>query len=448
MNKIINSFIHLFFKDTGSVNIQSIVKKSFSIFSIQLISVVFIFIGNVLVARWFGEENYGLYSHIFNWFSLLSIIAIVGMDDYHIAVLPGLKLKNDYGSIRKVLKWSLISIAIASAIVMVVFSLVVSNFKIRGLYDNQLIFRYSISLILLFAISSNLTSFLRGLDVIVKSQLAEKILRPLIFIGVLALYFFMGKSSPGIFQLIAAMGIAVFVGVLFQAFLIKKGWSKNGMVEPLQNSPDFSFRRNKYFLAMSILYVLTARIDILSLGSMASLTEVGYYNVALKFADIIAYPIVIINLVIPTFLSKHHHLQDKKEIFELIRNGARGMFFGCLIALIIAVAAGPSLLSLYGANFITAYQPLMILGAAQLITAFTGPVCAHFLVSGGERLATISMLANVLVTIIGCYFLIPDYGIKGAAIANLLGCIAFNLLLAIFFYRREGVWITPFSVVG
>jgi O-antigen/teichoic acid export membrane protein len=447
MNKIINSFIHLFFKDTGSVNIQSIVKKSFSIFSIQLVSVVFIFIGNVLVARWFGEENYGLYSHIFNWFSLLSIIAIVGMDDYHIAILPGLKLKNDFGSIRKILKWSLISIAFASAIVMVVFSMVVSNFEIRGLYDNQLIFRYSISLVLLFAISSNLTSFLRGLDVIVKSQLAEKILRPLIFIGMLAFYYFLDKSTHSIFQLISAMGIAVFIGLLFQAFLIKKEWGTIGKIQPQNNAPDFSFRRNKYFLAMSILYVLTARIDILALGSMAGITEVGYYNVALKFADIIAYPIVIINLVIPTFLSKHHHLNDRAEIFALIRNGARGMFFGCLLALIIAVAAGPSLLSLYGKNFITAYYPLITLGAAQLITSFTGPVCAYFLVSGRERLATICMLANVIVTITGCYFLIPDFGIQGAAVANLLGCIAFNLLLAIFFYRKEGVWITPFSVI-
>jgi O-antigen/teichoic acid export membrane protein len=169
--------------------------------------------------------------------------------------------------------------------------------------------------------------------------------------------------------------------------------------------------------------------------------------VALKFGDIIAYPVVIINLVIPTFLSKHHHLQDKTEVFELIRNGARGMFFGCIIALIAAVAAGPSLLLLYGENFITAYQPLMILGIAQLITAFTGPICAYFLVSGGERVATICMLTNVIVTIAGCYFLIPLYGINGAAFANLLGCIAFNLLLAVFFYRREGVWITPFSVV-
>jgi O-antigen/teichoic acid export membrane protein len=447
MNKTINSFIHLFFKDTGSVNIQSIVKKSFSIFSIQLISVVFIFIGNVLVARWFGEENYGLYSHIFNWFSLLSIIAIAGMDDYHIAVLPGLKLKNDFGSIRKILKWSLISIAVASAIVMVVFSLVVSNFKIKGLYDNQFIFRYSISLILLFAISSNLTSFLRGLDVIVKSQLAEKILRPLIFIGVLAVFFFTGKSSQSIFQLIAAMGVAVFIGLIFQAFLIKKSLGSVSNAPAVKTAPDFSFSRNKYFLAMSILYVLTARIDILSLGSMVSLKEVGYYNVALKFADIIAYPVVIINLVIPTFLSKHHHLQDKSEIFKLIRNGARGMFFGCIIALTVAVAAGPALLTLYGENFITAYQPLIILGIAQLITAFAGPVCAYFLVSGGERIATICMLSNVLVTITGCYFLIPHFGINGAAVANLLGFITFNLLLAVFFYRREGAWITPFSVV-
>jgi hypothetical protein len=198
------------------------------------------------------------------------------MDDYHIAILPGLKLKDDFGSIRKVLKWSLISIAIASAIVMFVFSLIVSNFKIKGLYDNQFIFRYSISLILLFAVSSNLTSFLRGLDVIVKSQLAEKILRPLIFIGVLAVYFFTGKSSHSIFQLIAAMGVASFIGLIFQAFLIKKSLGSVSNVQPVKTAPDFSFSRNKYFLAMSILYVLTARIDILSLGSMVSLKEVGY----------------------------------------------------------------------------------------------------------------------------------------------------------------------------
>ena len=447
MNKIINFFIHLFFKDTGSVNIQSLVGKSFRIFSIQLISVTLIFAGNVLVARWAGEENYGLYSHIFNWFALLSIIAVAGMDDYHIAVLPGLKIQKNFAAIRRILQWSVISIAIASALVIAFFTFIVSNIDIRGLYENQLIFKYSISLILLFALSNNFTSFLRGMDVIVHSQVSEKLLRPLVFLAALAIFFFKDQSALGIYQLISAMAFAVLVGLFYQAWLIQKELKISTPVTPTHATPDLSFRRNKYFLAMSILYVLTARIDILTLGSMADTTEVGYYNVALKMADIIAYPVVIINLILPTLLSKHYHLNDKREILELIRNGSRGMFFGCLIIFVLAILAGPWLLALYGKNFNVAFLPLMFLGAAQLVTAFTGPVCAYFLVSGSERIATLCMLANVIVTALCCFILIPTLGIKGAAIANLCGSIVFNLALTLFFYSKEGVWITPITKI-
>ena len=320
MNRIINFVSQLFFKDTGSVNIEAIVNKSFRILALQIVSVVIIFVGNVMVARWYGDEIYGLYSHLFNWFSLLSIIAVVGMDDYHIATLPALKIQKDYAAIQKVLKWSLISIAVAAAAVMLFFNFIISTFNINGLSENHLVFKYAASLIFLFAIGNNLTSFLRGLDVIVKSQVAEKIIRPVVFVFVLLVWHYWNQSVLTIYQLISAVAISVLAGLFYEGFLIRKELVRSYPAANNVTGHTLNFNKNRYFLAMSILYILTTRVDILVLGSLAPLAEVGYYNVALKVADIIAYPVIISNIVIPTFLSRYHFKNDKKEVFFIIRN--------------------------------------------------------------------------------------------------------------------------------
>ncbi len=447
MKNPLTRLLRIFLKDTASSSIQIISEKSWKISILHLLALIFIFAGNVLIARFYGTEVYGLYSLIFNWLSILSLFAQIGMDDYHIATIPGLHIREEYGSIKKILRISIVGILIASVIVILAFYLSINLIFIPGLSNHSGVFAVALWLIILFALTSNLGSFLRGYGVIVKSQLAEKIIRPLIFLILLCFVYFGYPAMKGINILLLITGISLTFGIAYLAWVIRNCINPHPE-NPSASIKDLNFGRNKYYLLISALYLLTSRLDILSLGSFANVTEVGYYNVALKMADIVAYPTVIMNIVMPVFLSKHHHLEDRKEILYLIQNGSRATLAGCGLLFIAAIIGGKWMMGLYGQNFQTAFIPMLILCVSHLTTAFFGPVAIFFIVSGREKRATFCMLANVITTGICCYFFIPAWGATGAALASFAGYLVFNLLIVYSFQSFEKAVITPFRIFG
>lgn len=446
MREKVPKFLRFFFKDIKSADIPSVFGESFKVFILHFLAVILTFGGNVLIARSFGDEIYGLYSLIFNWLAILAIFAQAGMDDYHLAAVPAMHLSEDYGSIRKIVKLSAAGILISSLIVASVFYCIIRFFPVPGLHEHAAVFAAALWLILLFALNSNYGSFLRAYGTIVKSQLAEKVFRPFIFfLLIVALTFYNAAGNGIIYQLILASALSLILSLGYLLYLTRKG---------LKNKPDsipasfaqLRFGRNGYFFLLTILYFLTTRLDILSLGLISQVQDVGYYNVALKIAEIVGYPAIIINLVAPTFLARQHFLENKTETFRLIQNAARLTFAGCIVLFILILLTGKWLLGLYGWNFRHAFIPLSVLSISQLVTAFSGPVAIFFIVSGREKMATVCMVVNVLITALCCIIFIPIWGISGAALATLAGNLVFNFLVIISFYRYEKVVITPFKI--
>ncbi|WP_336514298.1 lipopolysaccharide biosynthesis protein [Pollutibacter soli] len=448
MNRIIAFLTKLFFKDTASANIQTVLDKSSKVFILHFLAVILTFGGNVLIARWFGDEIYGLYSLLFSWLAVLAIFAQIGMDDYHLAVVPAMHLSEDYGSLRKILRISTAGIIIASVIVVVIFYSIINLLPIPGLHENAAVFSVGLWLIILHALNSNYSSFLRGYGTIVQSQLAEKVIRPLVFLLLIVpLANSFGPGSDIIYKLIVISAISLFISFCYLFFLTKKGLGHKPYSNPV-SFEQLRFGRNGYFLLLTILYFLTTRLDILSVGLISEVKDVGYYNVAMKIAEIVGYPAIIINLVAPTFLARQHFRENKSETYKLIQNGARLTFAGCVILFILILFAGKWLLGLYGFNFRIAFLPLLILGISQLVTAFSGPAAIFFIVSGREKTATFCMFINVMVTALCCFIMIPAWGIAGAALASLTGTVVFNALIIISFYRFEKVLITPVKIFG
>jgi O-antigen/teichoic acid export membrane protein len=98
-------------------------------------------------------------------------------------------------------------------------------------------------------------------------------------------------------------------------------------------------------------------------------------------------------------------------------------------------------LSFFGTSFSSAYLPFLIVAAGELINVGTGAVGWILQVSGNERTCAIGFVGAALLNISLAVFLIPIFGMEGAAIATALANIARN----IFMLRivRNGLLLDP-----
>jgi O-antigen/teichoic acid export membrane protein len=104
------------------------------------------------------------------------------------------------------------------------------------------------------------------------------------------------------------------------------------------------------------------------------------------------------------------------------------------------VLLGPWLLStFYGAEFVAAYQPLLLLTAGQAINALLGTVALLLNMTGHQKDVTKAMTVSLLLNIALHLLLLPRFGLEGAAFSTMTMLVTWNLILWFRVKQRLGI---------
>ena len=102
------------------------------------------------------------------------------------------------------------------------------------------------------------------------------------------------------------------------------------------------------------------------------------------------------------------------------------------------IGAGPFLLGLFGSGFRTGYPALVLLLLAQMVGVFAGPTAQLLSVSGGERDCAGAVALSLASTCLLHLWLVPRFGLNGAAVAVLAGTVVWHGSLLWLANRRLG----------
>jgi O-antigen/teichoic acid export membrane protein len=449
----LNKLLVQFFTGDQAFYKEILLKRSFRIMVIQGIGLVLSLAANILLARIFGEQVFGVYSLVTSWSIFLAVLALFGMDDSHLVKLPTFKLNKSLAKIKAQAIWSFKVNFVTTILSILVAFVLINHGNIRGLSDYALEFNYGLVMVGILCFYNNLISFMRGMDFVVAGEIIDKIFRPtsfLLFLYVLyALKPFIGAGTP-----LLANNLALLI-VFSTALIFILPYLRSPIPNQPINPPAFAkatagtsthqpLSPNLRYTVLNLLYLLANRLDILLLGILAAPVLVGHYNVASRFSELFSYPIAIINLSLPTLVAREKHDKGTDSSPAMLLTVARNSFFQCLLLDVIVLIAGNWFLSWYGKGFTQALPVLFILLASSLVSAFTGSIDVFFILHGSEKKAIYSRITSLAICLIIAIFLIPSLGIIGAALAMLGGNIVYCSMLEFLFYREYGLIIHPF----
>ncbi len=412
---------------------------------IQAIGLALTFSGNILLARTYGELVYGIYSLVTSWAVFIAVIALWGMDDKHLVKLPGFKLRQEKENIRAQWRWSLKIIMISSAMIIIGGYLLIRYGQIKGISDLLPYFNYGLLMVFLLAIYNNLLSFLRGMDLVVPGEIIDKIFRPLGFLVFILLFYYLWPGMNAGVPLLAN-NVVLFIVFTTGYTLLMPVFHGTRTGSDRQAPVRISLRPNTRYVLLNVLYLLSSRLDILMLSILSVPIAVGHYNVAIKFSDVFAYPIAIINLSMPTLLARERHEKGEQSRPSYMFIIARNSFFQCLALAIVFLLTGHWFLGWYGSGFMQAFPALCILLASNLLSAATGSIDVFFIMHGEERKAIYSRIVSLATSFLSGILLIPQYGMVGAAMAMLSGNLVYCVMLEWLFFKRYGMIIHPFQI--
>ncbi|WP_022836622.1 lipopolysaccharide biosynthesis protein [Salisaeta longa] len=380
------------------------------------------FATHVLLARWLSVADYGTYALALGWTFVLARLAALGLPSALFQVLPQTPTP------RRVLRtgrWLIGGVGLALA----------------GLLS--LLWTYDIAgpalgwaglFLLPTALSLFETNRLRLADRPQWAYGPPQVLRPVL----------LGGGLVGGVWVLGASPTLLLVGLCAVAGLWGAWGLQRAAPAPPASSAAPSFApRGLLAVALPLLIadgatLVLSKSDVLMLGGLRPEADVALYAVALRLAQVTTLVGVAVDAVGAPRLARCLH-ERRAALPGLVHRLVHLHFWPSLLVAGVLVAAGTSLLALFGPSYAAAHPLLLCLVGGYLANAATGSATVLLVASGHERLSmriSVAIAAlNLVLNLVGIHLMGP----LGAALATAVSLAARNVWVYRAVSRHVGV---------
>jgi O-antigen/teichoic acid export membrane protein len=432
------------FDNFGGRN-KKIFSNAFNLLLIRIISAVLLFCMSILFARVLGANDLGIYFYISSWMVVIGIPTGLGTREYLVretAVLVGSNRKNELG---KIAKWGSITIFKAYLILMIPATLVVWQFAMAESNKYLNTFGAAIPLVLITAQTGVRYAILRGLDKTVLAQIPESLIKPVLQIILVSVaWYYFDKMTPWSVMLVTTLCSAAALGVIIRFYA--GSYKKTESVIRSAKEEKIWLRSSLPFMLISGLYLVNQQTDIIMLGSLGSAKETGIYKIASYLSEFISFFLTAMNISIAPTIAKLWHTGKIVELQEVITRSIRLITLITLPLTGILLFFSDWILLLFGREFIQGGPALKVLCLSQFFNTSMGSVGLILNMCNHESLTAWGVGLSAILNILLNWYLIPLWGLNGAATASAASLIAWNFLLLYAVRRKTGLRPTAFGI--
>ncbi|RIA55380.1 lipopolysaccharide biosynthesis protein [Dichotomicrobium thermohalophilum] len=394
------------------------------------------FVTQLLIARTFGAESFGIYAYVLAWMVVLSYFAMFGFNTALLRFIPTYTAQQDWPHLagviayaeRKVFTVALALIAAGAAVV-----LLSGGAMTREL---RLTFLVGLPIVLLLPLLTLRSAAVRGFGGVVSALAPERVVRePVVTICVFAVLLF-GVQQAGAPLVMSAMVAGTVLGLAFATYWMRR-------LQPAQlfsAAPKIDAGTwRKAALPLLVVTAVEALFDktgvlVLGLGDMHR--EAGIYALIFSMAMLVVLPRTAIDTMFAPTIARMHAEGRLADVQNLVGRAALlSLLAGGGIVLVLSVAAGP-ILSLFGPEFRAGEVPLRILLLGQLLAASAGSQLLLMAMTGNETGAARMLVISAIFHGLLCAGLVIPLGLTGAAIATAAALVVWNALMAVDIWRK------------
>jgi O-antigen/teichoic acid export membrane protein len=397
------------------------------VFLVRIASAVLAFASQVLLARWMGKFEFGIYIYVWTWVLMIGAITDMGLSSAARRFIPEYTEYKAFDLLRGFLagsRWLAFGIAtgIAAAGAIAVALL-------RPWLDSYTVVPLYLACITLpiyglvqtqagIAISYNWSNL---------ALMPFSIWRQLGITALMGAAYFLGAPTDAVTAMIVAVAItwAVTIG---QLFVLERKLKHEVPAGRKRYAVKTWLATSLPIFVVEAFYLLLTYVDILALERFRPPDEVAVYYAAARILAVVAFVYFAIAGAATHRFTQYHVAGDHERLAKFFAETARWTFWPSLAACAVILVLGQPLLSLFGAGFTSGYAVMFILAVGMLARAAVGPA-ERLLNMLGERkqCATIYAIAFAI-NLGGCVLLIPPLGIEGAALATSTALVAESVM--------------------
>ncbi len=172
----------------------------------------------------------------------------------------------------------------------------------------------------------------------------------------------------------------------------------------------------------------------LFLGVWAESKDVAVFHNAFRTSSLVMLVLMAINSIAAPKFSALHHQGDIESLKHIAIWSTRLMVLACIPVLGFILVFSEWIMGLFGPEFVVGAPVLVVLALGQFVNVATGSVGFLLSMTGHERYLLCSSGITAVVMVGLCVWLIPEYGVMGAAIAQAVS-LSVQMLLNTWFVK-------------
>jgi O-antigen/teichoic acid export membrane protein len=422
-------------------SLQKVAKGSAILYLGLLISALLIFIGRLIIIRFWSQSDYGVFSLALIILTVVSLLATLGMKDGAIRLIAYTRGKKDYKKIPELIS-SIIILSIVASIILGGLLFFLSEFLANNVFnDVALITPLKVCAIAVpfYTLIDILVSLFRGFNQVKPTVYFHHILINLLFPIFLVFVIFYDRTAINIYY--SYIATLIVVSILLLIYVYKQTTPselfsiKSAFGSTAKKLVTFSLP----LLGSTIFFLMVIWTDTLVLGAFRSSSEVGLYNAASPLAQFLSFPLISIGLIYISVISELYargKLDEIRRNYSILTKWLSMTIFPFF--LIFFLFADTIVTYLFGSEYFLSANALRILSLGYMIHNLSGPNSSTLIGIGENKFIMYTSAMVAILNIILNIILIPPYGIEGAAIASAIALFSTNLLKCFKIHSRIG----------
>ncbi|EBV3600069.1 lipopolysaccharide biosynthesis protein, partial [Salmonella enterica subsp. enterica serovar Virchow] len=362
-------------------------RMSLIAFAIRIVSAVIAFVSQVLMARWIGSFEYGIYVLVWTTVIILGNLSCLGFHTSVIRYLPEYRETGQMEELRGILLTSRIFVIISSSVIAALGALGIWLFSgyFEGYY--AVAFYLALTCLPMIALGDTLQGIARANSWAVAALSPTYLIRPLLILALMGAFVAAGMTPDAETAMLAAI-VATYMTTLYQLA------STVGRVQSLFPDGPRRIRLREWiivslpiFLIESFFFLLT-NADVLLVGAFMQPTDVAVYFATVKTLALVHFVYFAVKTGVAQRYAKFNQT-DRRKLAEFARETVAWTFWPSVLMALVVLALGKPMLHLFGPVFEAGYPLLFPLLLGVVARAAVGPAEALLTMSGNQNVCAV-----------------------------------------------------------
>jgi O-antigen/teichoic acid export membrane protein len=412
--------------------------QSLKTMTLRVMGMIIIFGFTFFITNTYPAKIVGQYDFVRTFLLIVGTICMLGTDQSILYFSGKLRSSNSVYSLRQVYK-KILFILFTMSILLLLLIVAVGETYINNFFnDNQVYRLFFISSLILFfyALSLLNTELFRALEYKYLSELFRNILKYVpVFLAAIILPVFNEEAYLAESFLLGFVLLGVTTTIMSLYYLKRLKQDEN---EHLISLKEIIITSYPIAVSSMALFLLVS-IDIMFLKKYYGDAVVAHYGVAVKMMNILSVIIITVNITLSTQIAELFSAHNNIELQKILKKASRLIFLLTSPAALLLCLFPVTILNLFGEGYASAKNAFIIIILSQWFCSFFGVVPIYLNMTKKQHYFQYILVVAVIINGLLNRFLIPQYGMTGAAISFSVSSVFWNIASAVVIFRTDKI---------